>query len=90
MQKYQNEGELVSPLLIGQEVVLFRFHDNVRPFVKTPYQISKMGLKLVMLTGDHAFSAERIAHEMGIPISLQILNQRTNSLTFPAWLKKKV
>lgn len=67
-KKYQNEGELVSPLLIGQEVVLFRFHDNVRPFVKnTLSNLKKMGLKLVMLTGDHAFSAERIAHEMGIP-----------------------
>jgi Zn2+/Cd2+-exporting ATPase len=64
----QNQGELVSPLLISENLFLFRFHDTIRSNVKkTLHHLrKKLGLKLVMLTGDHQYSAERIAHALEI------------------------
>lgn len=64
-KELQNKGELVSALLIDDHIVLFRFHDTIRENVKkTLKNLKKIGLKLVMLTGDHQFSAERIAKEL--------------------------
>lgn len=66
-RELQNNGELVSPLLIGEDVFLFRFQDTPRQNVKdTLANLRKMGLKMVMLTGDHQESADRIANELGI------------------------
>ncbi|MBN9376996.1 MAG: ATPase [Chlamydiales bacterium 38-26] len=67
-QLLQTQGELVSPLLVGEQVILFRFLDTIRENVKpTLFNLGeKMGLKMVMLTGDHQYSAERIAKALGI------------------------
>lgn len=67
-QLLQTQGELVSPLLVGKQVILFRFLDTIRENVKpTLFNLGqKMGLKMVMLTGDHQYSAERIAKALGI------------------------
>ncbi|KIC76897.1 putative cadmium/zinc-transporting ATPase HMA1 [Neochlamydia sp. TUME1] len=67
-EELQNQGELVSPLLAGKHLVLFRFLDTIRPNIQSTLKnlSQKMGLKLVMLTGDHQYSAERIAKELGI------------------------
>lgn len=67
-KRWQNEGQLVSPLLMKNQVILFRFHDTIRSRVKDTLRIlrKKIGLKIVMLTGDHPYSAERIATELGI------------------------
>lgn len=67
-KQLQNEGELVAALLIGESGFLFRFHDTIRPHVKNTLANlrKKIGLQIVMLTGDHQQSAERIANEMGI------------------------
>ncbi len=64
----QTEGELVSILLLNDNIVIFRFHDTIRPKVKNTLKTlrKKLGLKLVMLTGDHQYSAERIAKELDI------------------------
>lgn len=67
-QLLQTQGELVSPLLVGEQVILFRFLDTIRENIKpTLFNLGqKMGLKMVMLTGDHQYSAERIAKALGI------------------------
>lgn len=64
----QNQGELVSILLIGSNIVIFHFHDTIRLKVKNTLKTlrKKLGLKLIMLTGDHQYSAERIARELDI------------------------
>ena len=67
-KELQAKGELVSPLLIGENIFLFRFHDTIRVNVKNTLKAltKKIGLKMVMLTGDHQYSAERIAKELDI------------------------
>ncbi len=67
-KELQNQGELVSPLQIGENVLLFRFHDTIRFNIKNTVKKlrDRMGLKIVMLTGDHKFSAERISNELDI------------------------
>lgn len=64
----QSSGELVSPLLIGQDLFLFRLQDTIRPKVKHTLKNlqNNLHLNLVMLTGDHEFSAKRIAKELEI------------------------
>lgn len=67
-KQIQKNGELIAVLLIGQMPYILRFRDTVRPKIKQTIQTlqKKLGLQLVMLTGDHEQSAKRIADEMGI------------------------
>lgn len=63
----QGEGELVSPLVIGESVYLLRFIDTPRKGIKkTIDALKKQGLEVLMLTGDHATSAKRTAGELGV------------------------
>jgi Cd2+/Zn2+-exporting ATPase len=67
IEYYREQGELLSLLMIEDELYLFRFQDTLRPSVnRTLTNLKKLGLHLVMLTGDHHFSARRVAKEMGI------------------------
>lgn len=64
----QTRGELVSLLLVDQQIYLFRFLDTIRSDVKHTLDNLKnqLRLKIVMLTGDHQYSAERIAEALEI------------------------
>lgn len=64
----QNNGELVSVLLIGKHIFILRFRDKPRVDMRVMLEElqHKQGLKLVMLTGDHENSAKRVADELGI------------------------
>jgi Zn2+/Cd2+-exporting ATPase len=61
-------GEVVSLLTSGASVALFRFRDTPRPGARATLQAlkEKLGMRLVMLTGDHAASARSIAAQLGI------------------------
>lgn len=64
----KKEGDLVSVLLFGEAVYIFHFEDSPRPKAKkTLGDLRKSsGMRLLMLTGDHYESAQKIAKEMGI------------------------
>lgn len=63
----QERGELVAVLLIGSQLFLLRFEDNLRPNVKEALnELREQGMRLIMLTGDHEHNARRIAKELGI------------------------
>lgn len=64
----QAMGEMVAVLLIDKRLYLFRFRDKLRPKIKDTLDAlrKRWNLTLVMLTGDHAPSAKRIADELGI------------------------
>ncbi len=68
VKECQQKGELVSLLLMGQEVFLFHFTDTIRPKIKETLQTlqNERKMSLVMLTGDHEQSAKRVAAELGI------------------------
>lgn len=60
-------GELLTVLIIGSNPFLFRFQDTPRPYINIMLEaITKRGIKLVMLTGDHFNSARRTAQELKI------------------------
>ncbi|MFA6915542.1 MAG: heavy metal translocating P-type ATPase [Parachlamydiales bacterium] len=64
----QSQGELLAFLLIGKSIFLFRFGDELRPHVKeaiAPLN-KERDLKLLMLTGDHAANAQRVAQMVGL------------------------
>ncbi len=67
-QELKEKGELLTLLLLDQEVYLLRFRDTVRPRMKeTIEELQQSGRwKLLMLTGDHITSARKIAEELGI------------------------
>lgn len=67
-ESVKKEGDLVAVLLIGKECFLFRFEDTPRSHIRRTlsYLKEKMGMYLLMLTGDHEESAKKIAHEMQI------------------------
>jgi len=64
----QQAGELLAVLLINQDLFLLRFRDTPRKNVQKTLQMLKKNwnLLLVMLTGDHHASAQKVAQEMGI------------------------
>lgn len=64
----QERGELVAVLLIGEAPFLFTFEDTPRPGIKETLLKLKQErkLKLIMLTGDHASNAKRVAEQMSI------------------------
>lgn len=67
MEEVRSQGELIAVLLTGGKLFLFRFHDTLRKKIKeTIGAIKKRGWRVVMLTGDHAETARRIAQESGI------------------------
>lgn len=68
IKKIQERGELVAILLIGQTPYLFHFSDTLRPKMKETIQElkNKLNLHVVMLTGDHFASAQRIAQSIDL------------------------
>lgn len=68
VQKLQANGELIAILLIDQHPFIFRLTDTLRPKIKETVSALRTNqkLKVVMLTGDHQESAQRIASEMSI------------------------
>jgi len=64
----RQSGELIALLLHNQEWSLFRFFDTPRQTVQ--HTISRLQhalhMRVLMLTGDHAESAHRVAEQMGI------------------------
>ncbi|MBS0623489.1 MAG: cation-translocating P-type ATPase [Verrucomicrobia bacterium] len=64
----QEQGESLAILLVQDHVSIFRFSDCIRPRVLETLQIlkDKLHMKVMMLTGDHIYSARAIAKETGI------------------------
>lgn len=61
-------GELLAVLTCGAQIFLFRFTDQLRPHVAETLAALRdtHHLHLVMLTGDHAENARKVADELGI------------------------
>lgn len=64
----QQEGSILAVLLLGDEIFLFSFEDQMRPgMVDTIERLQQMHQwRLLMLSGDHQASAERVAAALGI------------------------
>jgi len=66
-EEIERDGELLAVLTIGKKAYLFRFRDSPRSKIsETLNAIKRRGWDIVMLTGDHLFSAQRIAKELTI------------------------
>jgi Cd2+/Zn2+-exporting ATPase len=64
----QKEGQALALLDVGGSYTLFRFSDEIRPVAKTAIDElqTKCNLNSIMLTGDHAASAAKVASALGI------------------------
>lgn len=64
----REKGELLAFLLNGKEIFLFRFGDQIRPGIQTALAplIQKDGMRLLMLTGDHAANAKKLSESIGL------------------------
>lgn len=63
----EQQGELIAVLLAANNVFIFRFQDTLRPDVSEMIQaVKKRGWSTVMLTGDHAYTAQKIAKEVAL------------------------
>lgn len=61
------KGNILAFLLIGKDPYIFRFQDDLRQEVAASLtRLKKDGYRLIMLTGDHRFSAHRIANMLKI------------------------
>lgn len=66
-RQIEGQGEALAVLLVDQQLFIFRFADTLRPQMRETIQaIKKRGWDVVMLTGDHASNAQRIASELGL------------------------
>lgn len=67
-ESIKREGGLVSALLLDDDPYIFRFEDTPRPKVRRTLKAlkEKRGMRLLMLTGDHAVSAQKVAKELNI------------------------
>lgn len=66
IERFKESGDLITVLLIDQTTYLFSFQDSLRKGMKEAIDALKQDLKVIMLTGDHALSANRIAKKLGI------------------------
>lgn len=68
--KLLESGEQVACLAIGETPYLFFFQDHLRPDMKKAIETLKehQKLEIAMLTGDHEYSAKRVAKELGIDL----------------------
>lgn len=63
----EKDTEMLTRLLVGKTLFAFRFHDTVRKKSFTTLQdLKKQHLHLIMLTGDHEKSAQKVAQEIGL------------------------
>lgn len=66
-KEIQEAGELLAVLTIGTQPYIIRFRDQPRPkVIEMLKAIKKRGWSTVMLTGDHHYSAKKIADELKI------------------------
>lgn len=67
-EEIRSEGKLLAILLIGTQIFFIEFRDTPRLGIKhTLNNLRQKGkMQLLMLTGDHAESAKRVADELGI------------------------
>lgn len=65
---YEQKGEISTLLLVGEELFLFRFQDEIRHDMKSMLtQLKeKFHIKLLMLTGDHEASAKKVANALNL------------------------
>lgn len=68
MDKYRQEGKTV--ILVGSDTRvngLIALQDEIRPQARSLIdRLHRMGIKVAMLTGDHALTAKTVADELGI------------------------
>jgi heavy metal translocating P-type ATPase len=63
----KERGELLTVLLVAGQVFLLRFHDVLRPHIReTISALKKRDWNVIMLSGDHHSTVERVAKETGI------------------------
>lgn len=64
----RNEGEVLTVLLVGNEVFALRFSDQVREDMQEILQTleKENGLKALMLTGDHVQNAHHVGSLLGM------------------------
>jgi heavy metal translocating P-type ATPase len=67
IQHFYESGKLLAILSIDSVVYLFTFQDSLRENLKETIQRLKENWKLIMLTGDHEYSAKSVAEQLGIP-----------------------
>jgi len=67
-EEIKNKEHLLSCLLVESNLYLFHFMDHLRPKIQNVISDlkRKFSFRILMLTGDHQKSAERIAKEAGI------------------------
>jgi Cd2+/Zn2+-exporting ATPase len=66
-EELSREGEILAFLMVGQDLYIFRFSDTIRKEVPDVLRrLREDGYRLLMLTGDHQASADRIAVELKI------------------------
>jgi heavy metal translocating P-type ATPase len=68
IETIKKEGDLIAIMRVDDRLYLFRFQDTPRPEAKKVLKSlsENRHLKLVMLTGDHKESAQKVAREMGV------------------------
>jgi Cd2+/Zn2+-exporting ATPase len=68
IEQIKEEGELLTTLLIGNQLYCLRFRDMIRPGMRETIADLKRTKKwrLLMLTGDHGASARKVANQLGI------------------------
>ena len=67
LKSYQRQGKIVACLMVGDEAHLLTFSDHARPGITRMLKaLKESGRKLIMLTGDHKESAQRIALQVGL------------------------
>lgn len=67
IEEIRETGELVTVLMLRDQLYIFRFLDMPRPNIRNAIStLKEQNLDIVMLTGDHENSAKRVAADLGI------------------------
>jgi len=79
-------GGLVAMAVNGMPAALFIFQDTIRPSAKKLIgELRDLGVRVVMLTGDRASTAEAVAKELGIPEYRAGLSPEAKAREFAQW-----
>jgi heavy metal translocating P-type ATPase len=63
----RTSGDSLAILLLDEELFIFRCVDTLRPHVKKTLEtLKEQNIKILMLTGDHAVSANKIAKQLNL------------------------
>ncbi|GAB5411252.1 MAG: cation-translocating P-type ATPase [Chlamydiales bacterium] len=63
---FENQGKMVTLLLLGDQTYTFHFEDQLRETTKAATENLSQNYELYMFTGDHEESAKNIAQQTGI------------------------